>query len=134
MIVQYIKVLTSLWAFACFNASRGKKGGGGDTRKENACHCSNSSLGLCICCVIGRKSTASLRPQISTDDDTHRACHAFIGVRTQSIPKAATGNLSSAGPDLVDSVRPLMTFSHFSGPGGLLLLFASFVTLRLARL
>lgn len=122
MIVQYIKVLTSLWDFACFNASRGRK----DTRKENARHCSDSSLGVCICCVIGRKSTASLRPQISTDDDTRRAWHTFIGVRTQSISKAATGNLSSAGPDLVDLVRPLMTFSHFSGLGGLLLLFASF--------
>lgn len=132
MIVQYIKVLTGLWAFACFNSSRGKKEG--VKRKENACHCSDGSLGVCICCVIGRKSTASLRPQISTDDDTRRAWHTFIGVRTQSTSKAAAGNLSSAGPHLVDLVRPLMTFSHFRGLGGLLLLFASFVTLRFARL
>lgn len=90
--------------------------------------CSDSSLGVCICCVVETQSSTSLLPQISTDDDTRRACHTFIGVGTKGISRAATANLSSAGPDLVDPLRPLTTCLPFQWAVWLLL-FASFVTL-----
>lgn len=95
--------------------------------------CSDSSLGVCICCVIEKQSSTSLWPRISTDDDTRRACHTFTGVGTRGISRAATASLSSAGPDLADWLRPLTICLPFQRAVWLLL-FASLVTLCFACL
>lgn len=96
--------------------------------------CSDSSLGVSICCVIETQSSTSLWPQISTDDDTRRACHTFTGVVTQGISRPATANLSSAGPDLVDLLRPPAICLPFQWAVWLLFFFALVVTLRFACL
>lgn len=134
MIVQYIKVLTSLWAFPHSNTSTGRKEG--QRGKKNTWYqfWSDGFPRVHICCVIKTLSSASLPPRISAAYDT--ACHTFARVGgTRGRARAATANLfiSEARP-LVDLVRQLIRVLSSILAGWFVLLFASCAAPRSACL
>lgn len=102
MIVQYIKVLTSLWAFAHCNTSRGKKEGQGGKKNTWYQFWSDGVRRARICRVIEMLSSASLPPQ----QHTQRMSHICMGGRNvgQSESRYCKPFISKARP-LVDLVR-----------------------------
>lgn len=65
--------------------------------------------------VLSRGSPPPLYGLKSPQTMTHAGhVKTFIGVGTQGISRAATANLSSAGPDLLDLVRPPQWPYNFS--------------------
>lgn len=78
VIVQYIKVLTSLWAFSCSNTSTERREGWWGKKNTWYQFWSNGFQGVHICCVIEMQSSASLPPPIFVVYGT--ACHTFAWV------------------------------------------------------
>ena len=112
MIVQYIKVLTSLWAFSCLNTSTGRREGRRGAKNTWYQFWSNGFRSVHICCVIRTLSSASLPPRIPAADDT--GCHTFARVgrpRGRARDGHRKPSLSRAGPPVPLARQPIQSLS-----------------------
>lgn len=112
VIVQYIKVLTSLWALALLTQAEGKNRG----NEERKTHGANSRL-MAFWGLASAVLPRCCPPQISTVDDTRCMSHINMDGRNAGHIKSCYCKpfICEARP-LVAMVRQLISFVfHFSG-------------------